>query len=253
MDINKFFKNIANDLQTNNRELSSDDFYYILKYLNIEQNDTLSKEIENFFEEFLDNLSNSLVKYETKPIGSGTNKTNYLGFYVEEKNKPLKSTKVYFPVKYEYLISALKTTFIYLVRNNIKAVVKFHQKATNEGVVIEFYNKEDVKPFINYCHSNFILKDLLEPLNPFIVTYHKFGIIKKMQGSYIETIAELLSKYFKTIQKNKKYDKVSALDFLAFVVETKETAIDENDYNTIIKNIKTILNNKGILEDEDLN
>ncbi len=247
MDLNAFFKNIANDLKEKKQDLSSDDFYYILKYLGIEQNDSLASEVASFYEEFLTNLSNSLVKYETKSVGSGVNKTHYLGFYVDKKAS--NSIKVYFPVKYEYLISALKTTFLYLVRNNIKAIVKFHLKATNEAIVIEFYNQEEVKPFINYCHSNFILKDLLEPLNPFMVTYHQFGIVKNMHGSYIETLCNLLSKYF----KNKDCEKVSALDFLSFVIEEKETALEENDYNTIIRNIKCILNNKGIIEEEELN
>ena len=252
MLLNDFFSSLAKDFETKTQTLTSDDFYYILKYLNIETDTSLASQIETFFQQFLDKLSASLVKYESKYTKEGANRTNYLALYTTTKCPHTECTKLYFPIKYTYLIKVLTKVLVYLVRNNIKCILKFHQKATNEGLVIEFYHKEDVLPFINYCENNFKLNDLLEPLNPFMVSYHGFGIIKNYNGSYIDTISKLLSSYISLIIKNDEYSKISALDFLSYVIDFKDTVLNDDNLNIIIKNLKLILNNNGVLDANDL-
>lgn len=229
MSINDFIKLIVNDLDTKERDFSKDDFYYMLKYLGIKKDKSLISDIEKFYQDFLNSLNNSLVKFNEKKLGMNENTTHYIAFYTDKKADYLEAVKIYFPVKYEYMISALKTIFLYLIRNNIMATVKFHVKATNEGIVIRFYKKSDVKPFIDYCNNNFILKDLLEPLNPFIANVHGIGVVQddNVISSYNKTLADMLFEYFGFLKHNRSMDLASDLDFLDYVM--KRANIEEND------------------------
>lgn len=229
MSINDFIKTIVKEVETNDRVFSKDDFYYMLKYLGIKKDISLVNDIEKFYQDFLNSLNNSLVKFSEKKLGSNENTTHYIAFYTDKKADYLEAVKVYFPVKYEYMISALKTIFLYLIRNNIEATVKFHVKATNEGIVIRFYKKSDVKPFIDYCNNSFILKDLLEPLNPFIAKIHGIGVVQddNVISSFNETLANMLYEYFTFLKQNGSYDLASDLDFLDYVM--KRANIEEND------------------------
>ena len=160
--------------------------------------------------------------------------------------------KVYFPVKYEYMISALKTSFLYLIRNNIQATVKFNVKATNEGIVIRFYKKEDALPFINYCNDNFILKDLLESVNPFIATIYGMGLVMDDNNinSYNGTLSEVLEDYFKVRKEEDMLNKVCDLDFLDFIrkkIANEEDNIKRFNLKAIENNITAILNHASPL------
>ena len=161
MKINDFLKQIASDIKTTGKLLTKDEIYYKLKYIGIKKDTTLVNDIEAFYETFLKSLNNSLVRHITRKTGQKENTTHYIGYYTESRASYTESCKVYFPVKYEYMISALKTIFSYLIRNSVESVVKFHVKSTNENIVIRFYHESDVMPFISYCNNNFILDDLL--------------------------------------------------------------------------------------------
>lgn len=240
MTINDFLKKIAKDMQENHRILSREDFYYILKYIGVKQDTSLVNDIENFYQSFLDSLNQSLVKYISKSTKKGENITHYIGFYVDKKANYLDAVKVYFPVKYEYMVNVLKTVLVYLIRNSIPCVVKFYAKATNENIVIRFYKKEDVLPFIKYCDNNFVLSDLLEKVNPFLTTNHGLGIAydDNTVSTYNSTLCLLLSEYFESINANLQYDKVSASDFLNFVIRYEESCENE----IMMYNIKAVLN-----------
>ncbi len=247
MTINEFLKKFAQDIKDNDKEYKADDFYYILKYLGIKKNDTLALEIESFYQDFLNNLGNSLVKYETRKVGEKENVTNYIGFYVDKKASYENAIKVYFPVKYEYMISALKTLFLYLIRNSIKAQVKFQVKATNENIVIRFYDSKDVEPFITYANSNFILEDLLESLNPFIASIYGIGVVKDDNtiNTYNGTLSLMLEEYFRLLKMEDNLNKASDLDFLDYLI--KRINIEENeglkfDIKAIEENVRAILN-----------
>ncbi len=247
MSINDFLKKIAVDIKVNNRVYDKEDFYYLLKYWGIKKDNSLMLDIENFYEEFLNNLSNSLVKYETRKVKDGENATYYIGFYVDKKANYEEALKVYFPVKYEYLTSALKTVFLYLIRNNIQATVKFNVKATNEGIVIRFYNKDDALPFINYCNNNFILKDLLENVEPFIATIFGIGLVQddNIVNTYSGTLSEVLEEYFKKAYEDGTLNKVGDTDFLEFI--TNKSRLEEDNIKRF--NLKAIVNNiTAILE-----
>jgi len=207
---------------------------------------------EKFYQDFLNSLNNSLVKFDERKLGSNENTTHYIGFYTDKKAFYADAVKVYFPVKYDYLISALKTTFLYLIRNNIKATVKFHLKATNEGIVIRFYDKKDVMSFISYCNNNFRLKDLLVNVNPFIATINGIGIVRddNTVNSYNGTLSATLKEYFTLLKDNNILDKASDLDFLDYLI--KRANIEENEFikfniKAIISNIKAILNKENPL------
>ncbi len=250
MSINEFIKKIANDIKLNNKDLTEEDYYYILKYIGVTKDMSLSEDIVKFYHNFLDNLSNSLIKYETRQIKDDENATYYIGFYADKKADYKEAIKVYFPVKYEYQISALKTIFLYLIRNSIKSTVKFYVKATNENIVIRFYHKEDVMPFINYCYKNFILEDLLLKPNPFIATIHGIGITcdDNTVDTYNGTLSKLLNKYFNYLKVNDKLDFASDLDFLNFINELMN--VEENpeikfNIEAIYSNIKNILNHES--------
>lgn len=239
MTISDFLKKAANN------NYSKDDYYYMLKYLNIKKDTSLDKDIQKYYQEFLESLDNSLIKYRTKRLGLNENTTHYIVFNADKKALYTESVKVYFPVKYEYMNSALKTVFMYLIRNNIQAEVKFHVKATNEGIVIRFYKKSDAKPFIEYCDKNFILHDLLEPLNPFIPSFHGFGIVEddNTVSSYNKTVAMLLEEYFIYVKKN-AFSMISEMDFLDYII--KRGKIEENDImrfniKAVEKGIETII------------
>lgn len=245
MKMNDFLKKIASDIKNNDREYTREDFYYLLKYVGVKKDISLVEDVEKFYQGFLESLSNSLVKYEVRNIKSGKNVTHYLGFYVDKKANYALAYKVYFPVKYEYLISALKTIFLYLVRNNIQATVKFHVKATNEGIVIRFYKKEDVLPFINYCNNNFILADLLARVHPFIATIYGIGIVQddNTVNTYNGTLSMMLEEYFTLLVKDAKLEEASDLDFLDYVI--KRGKIEEDpalkfNIKAIEKNIRAI-------------
>ncbi len=228
MSMNDFLKKIAVDFKVNGQEYSWEDYYFILKYLGVKKDNSLILDIENFYEEFLNNLNNSLVKYSQRKVKNADNATYYIGFYVTEKANYEEAIKVYFPVKYEYLISALKTVFLYLIRNNIQATVKFNVKATNEGIVIRFYKKEDALPFINYCNSNFILKDLLVSVQPFMPTIYGLGVVRDDNtiNTYNGTVSLLLEEYFKKAQEDGSLNRVCDLDFLDFV---RKKVVNEQD------------------------
>ncbi len=247
MTINEFLKKFAQDIKDNEREYRADDFYYILKYLGVKKNNTLAEEIEKFYEDFLNNLGNSLVKYETKKVGEKENTTNYIGFYVDKKANYENAVKVYFSVKYEYVISALKTLFLYLIRNSIKAQVKFQVKATNENIVIRFYDAKDVEPFITYANSNFILEDLLEKVNPFIASIYGIGVVRddNTVNTYNGTLSLMLEEYFSLLKNEDNLNKASDLDFIDYLI--KRANIEENEamkfnIKAIEENIRAILN-----------
>ena len=192
-------------------------------------------------------MGNSLVKYETRKVGEEENVTNYIGFYVDKKASYENAIKVYFPVKYEYMISALKTLFLYLIRNSIKAQVKFQVKATNENIVIRFYDSKDVEPFITYANSNFILEDLLEKVNPFIATIYGIGVVKDDNtiSTYNKTLSLMLEEYFSLLKSEDNLNKASDLDFLDYLI--KRINIEENEVmkfniKAIEENIRAILN-----------
>lgn len=241
MNMNEFLKKIARDMKINGREYSSLDFYYLLKYVGVKKDNSLVLDIEKFYEDFLNNLDNSLVKYDHRKVKSGDNATYYIGFYASKKASYMDAIKVYFPVKYEYLMSALKTVFLYLIRNNIKATVKFHVKATNEGIVIRFYNKEDALPFINYCNNNFILKDLLVSVHPFMATIYGLGLAQddNTVNSYNGCVSDLLEEYFKLRMSDDSLEQVCDLDFLDFV--NKRYEVEDNEIKKF--NIKAVKNN----------
>ncbi len=252
MSINEFLKKIAVDIKVNNTNCDKNDFYYILKYIGIKKDNSLVLDIENFYEEFLNNLNNSLVKYEQRKVKDKDNATYYIGFYVDKMANYEEAIKVYFPVKYEYMISALKTSFLYLIRNNIQATVKFNVKATNEGIVIRFYKKEDALPFINYCNDNFILKDLLESVNPFIATIYGMGLVMDDNNinSYNGTLSEVLEDYFKVRKEEDMLNKVCDLDFLDFIrkkIANEEDNIKRFNLKAIENNITAILNHASPL------
>lgn len=253
MSINDFIKVLVNDMNVNSKEYTKDDFYYMLKYLGIKKDKSLVKDIEKFYQDFLNSLNNSLVKFEEKKLGALENTTHYIAFYTDKKADYLEAVKVYFPVKYEYMISALKTIFLYLIRNNIKSTVKFHMKATNEGIVIRFYNKNDVKPFIDYCNNSFILADLLEPLNPFIASIHGLGVVQDDNTikTFNQTLADMLFEYFNFLKQNGSYNIASALDFLDYV--SKRLTLEENDIlrfniKALKKSIESLLNKSNPLK-----
>lgn len=252
--MNDFLKKIASDIKSTGKEFTEDDFYYILKYLGVKKDVSLVNDIEKFYEDFLNNLNNSLVRYEEKTVKSGENATHYLGFYVDKMADYKEAVKVYFPVRYEYMISALKTIFLYLVRNNIQAIVKFHVKETNEGIVIRFYQKSDVMPFIDYCNNNFILNDLLLNCNPFIPTIYGIGLVSddNVVNTYNGTLSKLLEDYFKLLTKNKTLQKASDIEFIAYVIEREQMEKSpEMKFNmqAIIKNLKTIMNHDNPLDE----
>ena len=255
MIINSFLKKIAVEIDTKNKNYSAEDFYYVLKYLGIKKNTELALDIEKFYNDFLESLSNSLVKYDARSLKTGVNVTHYLGFYVDKKANFYEAIKVYFPVKYEYMISALKTIFLYLIRNNIKSQVKFYVKATNDNIVIQFYDKKEVSNFINYCKNNFVLNDLLVKVNPFIATISGIGLVNdsNMNGSYNRTLSYLLRDYFAIYQAQNILNKVSDITFLDYVIMRKNSASKEDLYNisAIEENMKIILNNKNPLEEND--
>ncbi len=253
MSINEFMKKMAMDMKVNDRDFTKDDFYYILKYIGIKKDNSLVEDIETFYQDFLDNLSNSLVKYEAKRVKTGENATYYIGFYVDKKANYKEAVKLYFPVKYEYLISALKTIFLYLIRNSVKATVKFCVKATNENIVIRFYDEKEVMPFINYCNSNFILEDLLVPCNPFIAKMHGLGLVKDDNtiNTYNGILSVLLEEYFRLLKENNSLDKASGLDFLDYIRKRKmleEGPEQQFNMEAIEKNIMTILEHKKVLD-----
>lgn len=253
MKIQDFIKKIASDMRLNNREFSSDDFYFMLKYMGVKKDNSLVLDIEKFYQEFLNSLNNSLVRYEVRTIKSGENATHYIGFYVSQKANHEEAIKVYFPVKYEYIISALKTVFLYLIRNSIKATVKFHVKATNEGIVIRFYDKKDVMPFVNYCNNNFDLKEILEPLNPFIAGVHGIGLVvdDNTVNSYNGTLSDMLMEYFQLLKNSGTLDSASDLDFLDYLmrrINIEENSIVRFNISAIEKNVKAILNKGNPIE-----
>ena len=252
MKINDFLKQIASDIKTTGKLLTKDEIYYKLKYIGIKKDTTLVNDIEAFYETFLKSLNNSLVRHITRKTGQKENTTHYIGYYTESRASYTESCKVYFPVKYEYMISALKTIFSYLIRNSVESVVKFHVKSTNENIVIRFYHESDVMPFISYCNNNFILDDLLEPANPFIATIYGIGIVKddNTLSTYNNTLSEILADYFALLKEHDALDKISDLHFLDYVIkrkEVEENEIIEFDLETIKKNIKAILSHSNPL------
>lgn len=256
MSINSFLRKIASDIKNTAKEFSAEDFYYILKYVGVKPNISLVSDITQFYHDFLDNLNNSLVKYEVKQLGHGDNITHYIALYADSKAKYRDAVKVYFPVKYDYLISSLKTIFLYLIRNNIMATVKFHVKATNEGIVIRFYDKKDVLPFVNYCNNNFVLKDLLVGVNPFIATIYGIGIVfdDNTVSTYNKTLSLLLEEYFKYMSDNNLLDKVSDLDFLDFImkrVKLEKNEIRQYNMEAIINNFTAILNHNSPISESE--
>ena len=144
------------------------------------------------------------------------------------------------------MISSLKTIFSYLIRNSIASVVKFHVKATNENIVIRFYHKEDVIPFINYCNNNFILDDLLEKTNPFIATIYGIGIVRDDNtiNSYNGTLSEVLEDYFNFLSDRNALDNISDLHFLDYVMQkenAEQNEIVKFNLHAIVQDIKAIL------------
>ncbi len=254
--INDFLKKIAEEIKTKERKFTQEDFYFILKYMGVTKDSTLKDDILKFYNDFLTNLNDSLVKYDCKKTKNDLNTTNYIAFYVDKKANYKDAIKVYFPVKYEYLISSLKTVFLYLIRNSIKSQVKFYVKSTNENIVIRFYNPEDVIPFIHYCDNNFILKDLLVTGNPFIVKYKGIGLVKDDNtiNTYNGTLALMLEEYFNLLCEEESLNNACDIDFLDYLI--KRGNLEENpemkfNINSIEKSIRIILN-KGELDEKDL-
>ena len=253
MKMNEFLKQIASDKRKLGKELNKDDYYLMLKYTGINKDQSLVNDIEEFYQNFLENLTNSLVRHVIRKTGEKENTTHYIGFYVDKRANYTEAYKVYFPVKYEYMISALKTIFSYLIRNSIESVVKFHVKATNENIVIRFYHKEDVLPFINYCNNNFILDDLLEDTNPFIATIYRIGVVEDDNtiNSYNGTLSMLLEEYINFLDERNALDKINELQFLDYIIEREK--IEENEIikfnlHAIEKNIKAILTRTNPLD-----
>ena len=253
MRINDFLHQIASDIKRTNESLTSNDIYYLLKYTDIKKDESLAQDIEDFYQKFLDSLNNSLVRHITRKTGQNESTTHYIGFYVEKRASYTEAYKIYFPVKYEYMISALKTIFSYLIRNSIASTVKFHLKATNENIVIRFYNKEDILPFINYCNNSFLLDDLLEKTNPFIATIYGIGIVQddNTLNSYNGSLADILAQYFDFLKRMDLLDKAGDLHFLDFLMQ-KEAAenneIIKFNLKAIEKNIKAILTRTNPLD-----
>ena len=257
MTINDFLKKIESDIKISNKDYNSDDFYYMLKYLGVKKNKGLVSDIEVFYNDFLKSLNDSLVKYDTRKLNYKENATYYIAFNTLKKADFREAVKVYFPVKYEYMISALKTTFMYLIRNSIKATVKFHVKATNEGIVIRFYNKKDIRPFINYCNNNFILKDLLEKSNPFIATIYGIGLVNDDNtiNTYMGTLSDLLQDYFHYLKGNNILDKTSDLGFLDYIMKRKNNEEDDIvkfNISAVVRNVISILNHESPINEKDL-
>ncbi len=253
MKMNEFLKQIASDIKNNNQTYTQQDFYHLLKYTGITPDNSLVKDIDSFYEQFLKSLNNSLVRHIPRKVGHDDYKTYYLGLYVEKRAVYTESCKVYFPVKYEYMISALKTVFSYLIRNSIESVVKFHVVSTNENIVIRFYHQEDVLPFINYCNNNFVLDDLLEKVNPFIATIFKIGIVKddNTLDTYNGTLAAVLESYFNYLKTYDALDKISDLHFLDYLIQkanNEENEIIRFNLKAIEKNIKAILTRTSPLD-----
>lgn len=255
--MNDFLKKIVSEIKRTGKEYSADDFYYALKYLGVNGESHLALDIEKFYHNFLESLNNSLVKYEERTVKSGENATHYIAFYAAKKANYKEAVKVYFPVKYEYLISSLKTIFMYLIRNNIKAEVKFHVKETNEGIVVRFYDKDDALPFINYCNSNFILNDLLVKINPFMASIYGIGVVydDNSKSSFMKMLSELLCEYFIYLTKTDGFSKVSDLGFLEYVV--RRASIEEDkalkyDILAVARSIKSILSKTSPLDEKDL-
>ena len=253
MKMNEFLKQIASDKRKLGKELNKDDYYLMLKYTGINKDQSLVNDIEEFYQNFLENLNNSLVRHVIRKTGEKENTTHYIGFYVDKRANYTEAYKVYFPVKYEYMISALKTIFSYLIRNSIESVVKFHVKATNENIVIRFYHKEDVLPFINYCNNNFILDDLLEDTNPFIATIYRIEVVEDDNtiNSYNGTLSMLLEEYINFLDERNALDKINELQFLDYIIEREK--IEENEIikfnlHAIEKNIKAILTRTNPLD-----
>ena len=253
MTMNEFLKQIASDKRTLGKEFNRNDYYKLLKYTGIKKDESLVNDIEEFYHNFLENLNNSLVRHVIRKTGNKENTTHYIGFYVDKRANYTEAYKVYFPVKYEYMISALKTIFSYLIRNSIESVVKFHVKATNENIVIRFYHKEDVLPFINYCNNNFILDDLLEETNPFIATIYRIGLVQddNTLNTYNGTLSILLEEYIDFLDKINALDKANDLQFLDFIIkkeEKEENEIVKFNLHAIENNIKAILTRTSPLD-----
>ena len=248
--MHEFIKTVADDIKYKDANYTKEDFYYILKYIGVKKDNSIYQDIEKFYQEFLGNLNNSLVKYESRKVKSEDKATYYIGFNVDKKANYEEAVKVYFPVKYEYQISALKTVFLYLIRNNIRAVVKFYVKSTCENIVIRFYDKEDVIPFIKYCNSNFVLEDLLVKLNPFIAGMNGIGIVKddNTKLTYNQTLSMLLEEYFYMLKSSDNLDLASDKDFADFVLKRmniEDDAIIKFDIKSVLANITMIIDDKA--------
>ena len=248
MSVNNFFESVVNDIKNNDKLYNKDDFYYSLKYLNINKDNTLVSDIDEFYQEFLISLNNSLIPYNARTLKYGENATHYIAFNTNDKADYKEAIKVYLPVKYKYLISSLKTVFTYIIKNNIKATVKFHVKATNENIVIRFYDKNELIPFVNYCNNNFKLDELLEPINPFIPNKYGIGFITddNTVSTYNITLSLLLEEYF--MFRKEFLERVNDEDFLNFIIDKYNNEIKEEvkfNIYSIIQCLKLIINNNN--------
>ena len=69
MKMNEFLKQIASDKRKLGKELNKDDYYLMLKYTGINKDQSLVNDIEEFYQNFLENLNNSLVRHVIRKTG----------------------------------------------------------------------------------------------------------------------------------------------------------------------------------------
>ena len=124
----------------------------------------------------------------------------------DEKDINRTQLKIYIPLNKDFIRDGASMIFKYMADNNIKHSSKIGSCIRNDDVVIRVFDKEDANKIMDFIDSNPVIKNNLQPVNPFFPTDGNMGFATDGRLSYSSQFTSCIVDYFNSFNYLIQFD-----------------------------------------------
>lgn len=234
-EMNEFLKYYAKIYEQNpNFSIENNTIYAGLMsygYSNDELERSKNVDYDGLFNHWINRFSNS----RNLNVYRDDRQYNFLQFW-NSKGSDADCIKIYLSFDTYDIDYCISKIFDFIDKNDIATKSKIANKLRADDVVLRIFDINDAIKVINYINSDSDLVNCARKTNPFMVRHGALGVAFDDWLSYNDTLAEMISNYFKECRNNNDFRNVSVEDFQQYV---------KNYHNDIFKNPNNLHKFKG--------